>query len=636
MKRALQLFLSLAITLGLCHCESKSSLDTYTKEKILLMGNSTEPAGLDPQIVTGVIESNILRAMFEGLCLEDPVDATVHRKGAAVSWKANEDFTEWVFKLQPDGKWSDGKPVTAEDYVFAYHRILSPGLGAKYASMLYYIVGAEDFNKRNNDIYLIQNSTEFKDRWESLKKVNFRGDQEIDKKAFEATEFVDLDKDEKINYIKAFGLNQIEKSVLSAIKEDANLFEWPENIDSSTQSAILDTYIANHGNDMWDQANVGVTAVDDLTLKINLRSPVPFLPDLTKHYTWFAVPKHVVLEHGTIAQTNTKWTEPENLVSNGPFKMKTWKFNYKIELERNPHYWDIDNVKLNGIIFFPISNKYTEARMFYNEQLHVTYRLAPELIEYSKEKYPDSTRQETYLGVNFLRYNNTHDALKDPNLRKAIAYATDSESLINYVLKGGEQVATGFVPPMGKYKARTDFSYDPEKAKEYFAKTKYADNPKDLQITLLTVDRDGAKTDAEAFQAMWLKHLGINVKIEQREWASYQDRMSKLDYGIVTGGWIGDYPDPTTFLDMWKKGDGNNRTGWSSAEFETKLNEAAITEEPQERIKLLQEAEAIFLEDMPVSPVYWVTSNYLLHKSVKNWHPMIMKSQPYKFIDLEN
>ena len=274
--------------------------------------------------------------------------------------------------------------------------------------------------------------------------------------------------------------------------------------------------------------------------------------------------------------------------------------------------------------------------MFYNDQLHVTYRLAPELIEYSKEKYPDSTRQETYLGVNFLRYNNTHEALKDPNLRKAIAYATDSESLINYVLKGGEQVATGFVPPMGKYKARTDFSYDPEKAKEYFAKTKYADNPKDLQITLLTVDRDGAKTDAEAFQAMWLKHLGINVKIEQREWASYQDRMSKLDYGIVTGGWIGDYPDPTTFLDMWKKGDGNNRTGWSSAEFETKLNEAAVTEEPQERIKLLQEAEAIFLEDMPVSPVYWVTSNYLLHKSVKNWHPMIMKNQPYKFIDLEN
>lgn len=636
MKRAFQLLSYLAITFSLCHCKSESSLDNYTKKKILIVGNSTEPAGLDPQVVTGVIESNILRAMFEGLCLEDSIDATIHRPGAAASWIPNKDFTEWVFKLQPEGKWSDGKPLTAHDYVFAYHRILSPSFGAKYSSMLFTMEGAEDYNKKHNDLYLIKNSPYFKDRWEALKAVNFRGDDKIKMKQYEGTKFEDLSKEDKVKFIKGSGLNQTDKSVLTAIKDDASLFEWPENIDSATQQAILDTYISNYGKDMWDLANVGVTAVDNYTLKINLRSPVPFLPDLTKHYTWFAVPKHVVLEHGTISQPNTKWTEPENLVSNGPFKMKTWKFNYKIEVDRNPHYWDFDAVKLNGIIFLPISNLYTEARMFYNDQLHVTYSLAPELIEYSKEKYPESTRQETYLGTNFLRFNNTQEGLDDINVRKAIAYATDSESLIKYVLKGGQQVATGVVPPMGEYKAINEFGFDPVKAKEYFAKTKYANNPGDLKITLLTTDKEGAKTDAEAYQAMWLEHLGINVKIEQREWASYQDRMSKLDYGMSTGGWIGDYPDPTTFLDMWKKGDGNNRTGWSSKEFEAKLDEAAITEDPKKRLKVLQEAEAIYMADMPIVPIFWYTNNYLLHKSVKNWHPMIMKNQPYKFVDLEN
>ncbi len=636
MKHVSHLFTCLLITFFFCQCKSETSLDAKTKDKILIRGNSVEPSGLDPQVVTGVIESNIIRAMFEGLCVEDPVDATIHRPGAAASWTANEDFTEWIFKLQPEGKWSDGKSLTTEDFVFAYRRILNPSFGAKYASMLHYIEGAEDYNKSHNEIYLIKNNPDFKDRWEELKGINFRGDEEVELGQYEGTDFSDLSRAEKENYLKGFGLNQLGKEALLALQDDPNLFEWSADIDNATKNSILSIYVANQGEDMWDLANVGVTAIDDYTLKINLRSPIPFLPDLSKHYTWYPVPKHVILEHGTLAQRRTKWTEPENLVSNGAFKMKTWLFNYKIELDRNPHYWDRDTVKLNGVVFLPISNLYTEARMFYNDQLHITYSLAPELIEYSQEKFPENARQETYLGTNFLRFNNNQDELKDPNLRKAFAYATDSESLIKYVLKGGQQVATGIVPPMGKYTATDGLKFDPVLAKEYLSKTKFANNPADLKITLLTTDKEGAKTLAEALQSMWLEHLGIDVKIEQREWASYLTRMSKLDYGIATGGWVGDYPDPTTFLDIWKKGDGNNRTGWSSKAYEDKLGEAALIKDPLERIKVLQQAEAIYMEEMPIIPLYWYTSNYLLHKSVKNWEPMILNNQPYKFIDLEN
>ncbi len=101
------------------------------------------------------------------------------------------------------------------------------------------------------------------------------------------------------------------------------------------------------------------------------------------------------------------------------------------------------------------------------------------------------------------------------------------------------------------------------------------------------------------------------------------------------GGWIGDYPDPTTFLDMWKTGDGNNRTGWSNMDYEALLARAEQTRDPGQRLRVLEQAEALFLSEMPIIPVYWYTTNYLLHDSVKGWHPLLLNNHPYKFVDLE-
>ena len=111
--------------------------------------------------------------------------------------------------------------------------------------------------------------------------------------------------------------------------------------------------------------------------------------------------------------------------------------------------------------------------------------------------------------------------------------------------------------------------------------------------------------------------------------------MSELDYQLALGGWIGDYPDPTTFLDMWKTGDGNNRTGWSNKQYEALLATAEQTKDPEARLRILEQAEALFLSEMPIIPVYWYTTNYLLHTSVKGWHPLLLNNHPYKFVDLE-
>lgn len=533
LRHTLKLLSLAASILTFTACEDTTPVDKYTAQKVLVIGNSSEPQALDPQIVTGVIESNIIRSIFEGLCVQHPSKEGIHLPGAAERWTSNADFTEWTFHLQPNGKWSDGKPVTTEDFLFGYERILSPDLAAKYASMLYYIDGAEAFNK---------------------------GEEK-------------------------------------------------------------------------DFSSVGVKAIDSHTLKIKLRASIPFLPDLTKHYTWYPVPKHIVLSHGEMTTPNNPWTEAGNLVGNGAFELKTWKFNDQIFVAKNNHYWDHETVKLEGIRFLPIVNQYTEARMFFNDQLHVTYGLAPEMIEYSKQKYTESLRQETYLGTNFLRFNVTRDQLKNVKVRKALALSIDTQSIIDNILKGGQQPAYGLTPPMGEYQPPKAVSFDPEKAKELLNEAGYSD-PSTLKIVLLTTDKESAKTIAEAYQDMWKKNLGIEVSIKQREWKTYLDRMSKLDYDIATGGWIGDYPDPTTFLDMWKKGDGNNRTGWSSSEYESTLQQAEQIQDPAARLRKLEQAEAIFLSEMPVMPVFWYTINYLLHPSVSGWDPLLLNNHPYKFVDL--
>ena len=141
---------------------------------------------------------------------------------------------------------------------------------------------------------------------------------------------------------------------------------------------------------------------------------------------------------------------------------------------------------------------------------------------------------------------------------------------------------------------------------------------------------------AEALQSMWKEHLGATIKIKQLEWTSYITSMFDKDYDLAAGGWIGDYLDPLTFLDMWMKGTGNNRTGWHSEEFERLLAQAAETGKPQDRYDILSQAESLFLKERPILPVYWYTRNYLLRPEVKGWHPLVLDNHPYKFIRLES
>jgi oligopeptide transport system substrate-binding protein len=644
------------------------------EENILIVGNSGEPKGLDPHLVSGVLESNIIRALFEGLCVEDPDKDSSSLPGVAKNWTPNEDSTEWIFELNPEAKWSDGVPVTANDFVFSYRRLLSPDPDwpAEYAEMLYFLKNGEAYHRSHFGNILCGNDPDFPVKWKILKESNFKGDPKLKLSNFVGKTFSDLDERdlkkfasylsegqqvdltqlsatkvetekltevEKRIFFNSKGIDNLNKSDLKLLKQNTSILNWADQVPEEVRQLVLERIIKHHEAgkpNLWDKAEVGVTALDDFTLKINLRGPIPFLPEITKHYTWYPVPKHVILKHGKINTAyQSPWTRVENIVSNGAFKLKTWRTNHFLEIERNNYYWDRDNVYLDGVRYLPIKNYYTETRMFGDEQLHLTYTVPSELIPMAKEKYPAQLRQEPYVGVRFLRVNNRKEPLNDPKVRRAFALSIDQKSICEEILQGGQTPASGIVPPFGNYKPPGVIHFDPEKAKILLAESGYESTSSFPEISLLTTNSDSGLREAEALQAMWQKHLGIKVRIMQREWTTYLQKQYDADYDICVAGWIGDYLDPTTFLEMWITDGGNNNTGWGSNEFEDLLNKAENTTDVATRMEILSQAEQTILNDTPVLPIYWYTTNYLIRPEVKGWNPLLLNNHPFKSVKIE-
>lgn len=519
--------------LCLAGCQRETQVEKANREKILIVGNSSDPKSLDPHLVTGVIESNVIRALLEGLVADDPEKDNAYPPGAATTWEHNENFTEWTFHLRPDGKWSDGAPLTAHDFVFAYNRLLHPDLAGPYAEMLYFIKNAAEYNKGS----------------------------------------------------------------------------------------------------VADFAQVGVSAPDDHTLKLSLKEPVPFLPDITRHYTWFPVPRHVVLKHGKISDRFTKWSEPGEYVGNGPFMLKEWKFNDRVETVKNPNYWNAANVKLNGVRFVPVENFFSETRGFLAGQLHTTYQLPSPLVDKIKAEHPEFLRQELYVATDFVRINTTRPVLDNPKVRMAMSLAIDRKQLCDNILQGNTPAGT-LTPNLGDYRPDPVVGYDPERAKALLAEAGYPEG-KGFPSYSILISSSGNRATVEALQAMFRQTLGIRFDIKSMDWGSYVSAQQTLDFDVSLAAWSGDYLDPTTFLLMWTKGNGNNNTGWDSPQYEAMLSDAALQTDPARRLEIFKQAERLLMEAQPILPISWRGRNYLLRPEVKGWHPLLLDNHNWGAISLE-
>lgn len=526
------------ILLGaLSGCRKERKVDVATREGILLLGNGGEPKALDPHLVSSVGDANILRALFEGLVSNHPSDDTIHEPGVAERWESNPEATEWRFFLRSDARWSNGDPVTAHDFVYAFSRILDPDMASPYATMLYFLKNAEAYNTGT---------------------------------------------------LRNFG-------------------------------------------------DVGATAVSDHELLCSLAYPAPYFPDVVKHTSWLPVHQATVEKFGSKTAAFTDWQKPGNLVSNGPYQLESWRINASVKVRRNPYYWDAKNVSLNGINFYAIDNVFTEEAAFRNGLIHYTYSVPQNLIPRYQKAQDPRLRSETYAGIYFFRCNVTRPPTDNADFRRALAYAIDQQVIVDYVTMGGQVPASAYTPPSkAGYQPPAVISYDPQKALEYLRKAGYANGSEVPEFAIIINTSEAHQAIAVAIQDMWKKTLGITkVKIENQEWKVFQQTVQDLNYNVSRAGWIADYVDPTTFLNMWVTGDSNNETGWSNADYDRLIRESAQLADPDARYAKLAEAEALLLDEMPVLPIYWYTRVYLLSPDVRGWDPLLLDNHPYKHIRLE-
>lgn len=385
-----------------------------------------------------------------------------------------------------------------------------------------------------------------------------------------------------------------------------------------------------------DFGDVGVKALDQRTLQVTLTNPTPYFLQLLDHYSLFPVHQATIEKFGNADQRGTRWSYEGNLVSNGPFKLDEWKINRHITVTRNLHYWDNDNVALNGIVFKPVENTVTEERMFRAGQLHVTSNVPADKISTYRKSNSTELKIAPYLGTYFYRLNIKTPQLQDRRVRRALGMAIDREKLVENITKGGQIPAYTMTPPgtMGYYPKST-LAFDPEGAKNLLSEAGYPNGEGFPAIEILYNTNEGHRKIAVALQEMWKDYLNIDIKLLNQEWKVYLATESAGDYQISRGGWIGDYVDPNNFLDMFLCGGGNNRTGWCNEEYDRLILEVAPSQSShEERLAVFQQAETMLLDDMPIIPVYTYTSVKLVDSSVENLDGNIMNQAMYKDIYL--
>lgn len=382
-----------------------------------------------------------------------------------------------------------------------------------------------------------------------------------------------------------------------------------------------------------DFAQVGVKALDDRRLEIRLKRRTPFLLEAMKHYSWFPVHLPTIEKFGDPYRRGSAWTRAENIVGNGSFVMREWRANQKIIVARSPTYWDRANVKLDQIHFYAIESMDTEERMFRSGQLHKTNELPVSKIDTYKRDFPAAYREDPYYGVYFYRLNTTRAPLNDKRVRRALALALDRDAIIKNVARGGQTPAYNLVPPSPRYRSTVRIQGDLAEARRLLAEAGFPEGRGFPKLDLLYNTSENHRTIAEAVQQMWRRNLGIDIGLVNQEWKVYLDSQDVLNYDICRAGWIGDYTDPNSFIDMWVKGGGNNDTGWSSAEYERLLAASYAAPDDTARFALYQQMEAILADEVPFVPLYFYTRVFALNPKVK-WPVNVIENHNWKFVDL--
>ncbi len=384
-----------------------------------------------------------------------------------------------------------------------------------------------------------------------------------------------------------------------------------------------------------DFSAVGVKVLDAQTLELTLGRPCPYLPTLVAHQVWYPVHEKTLVKFDAFNKRGTAWTKPENFVGNGPFVLKTWEPNSRITVARNPLYWDNTHNHLNGVVFYPNDNIATDEANFRSGQLHITWDLLPDrLIHYRKEA-PYLLRVDSLSDSSFLRFNVTKAPLNDSRIRRALSLAIDREAIARDVLYQSRTAAYALTPlHTGGYSPKPEAVTDILLAKQLLKEAGYPEG-KGFPVLELQMNTDAINTKIfEAVQEMWRHTLGIKINLANLDFRIWLDNQRTLSYQISRSRWVGDFDDPSTYIDLFLSDSGNNRTGWVDQQFNLLDKKANETLDPKTRFGLLQEAESRLLKEAPIAPIFYGTKTYLISPAVHNWESSLLGIHRYQFVDL--
>jgi oligopeptide transport system substrate-binding protein len=352
-----------------------------------------------------------------------------------------------------------------------------------------------------------------------------------------------------------------------------------------------------------DFGGVGLTAIDDRTFRVELEAPVPYFLDLCSFAT--LLPVHLA----TVEKYGDDWIKPDKLVNNGPFLLKEWRLNYRIRLQKNPLYWDASHVALKTIDALPIDNSITAYNFYASKvaDLILDKGLTPPSLIPELKSRPDF-HAAPFLGNYFIRFNVKRKPLADVRVRQAFAMAIDRERIVQKITQAGEPPAYSFTPPgtASGYQPPKMFGRDVQKARRLLAEAGYPDGKGFPTVTYLYDSKKLNEDIAVEIQNMLSDALGVHIELQKQEWKVYLNSLSSLDYDFARSSWVGDYNDPNTFIDCFLSGGGNNRTGWSSKEYDDLVAAAALEPDNAKRSQIFHQAEEILLNHgTPICPLYY-------------------------------
>ncbi|MFS2317376.1 peptide ABC transporter substrate-binding protein [Maricaulis sp. D1M11] len=500
----------------LAACGGGSS--SYDADSVVLhRGNNVEPLSLDPHKASGQWENNIIGDMFIGLFTEDADAQPV--PGMAESYTVSEDGLTWTFTLR-EALWSDGVPVTAHDFVYAWQRITNPETGAQYVSLLYPIEGA---------------------------------------------------------------------------------FEVSNGADPS---------------------ELGVRALDDRTLEVQLVNPAPYLPGLLTHYTTFPLPSHVVEELGD------EWVRPGNIVVNGPYRLTEWRTNDFVHLRRNDSFFDNANVCIDDVYFYPSVDASAATRRVRSGEYDLNMEFPGQQLAVLRRDMPEYVRVHPYMQTAYFSFNTQLDKFSDPAVRNALGMAIDREFIADGILQAGHIPAYAMVPPgianyaggVGSQWAETPIEERREMARALLEEAGFGpDNPLRFEYTY-RASGDNPRI-APAVQNDWSTIADwVQPSLIQNDTQIHYDNMRAGDFELSDGGWVADYNDPYNYLFLGETASiPMNYSRYSNPDYDALVTAANQELDVDVRAGMLAQAEQMLIDDMPIVPIVFYVNKNLVSPDVTGW-----------------